>query len=312
MRFVENVRISVHLSRNSQVLYIELYHLTWYLRISYYYIVLSNIVLYIYIYRYKDIRYVLGAWDSCNCEGEGYSNPPHCILPIKTSIPSIPTDKEVYTEKQCKPSLYDNNTDKYASLRGNTIETATTCCDTFPDSTNNDLSITCGSELQGSNRLQRGLNYMSYLQHYFNKGLVGEGTNISEENEVFVPVYAVVPELRHDCPAFFATSVVQEWALQLDPLIVPPPSIPNPSSSSGGNGSGSTVEHSDGQDSADLPLLGSASTVHIAVLMVVLVLLLHFVYTASRVVIRISREAQRQHYRDTSREGGVSETSYLL
>lgn len=262
---------------------------------------------------------MLGAWDSCNCEGEGYSNPPHCILPIKTSIPSIPTKsnpsiptgKEVYTEKQCKPSLYDNNTDKYASLRGNTIETATTCCDTFPDSTNNDLSITCGSELQGSNRLQRGLNYMSYLQHYFNKGIAGEGAYISEENEVFMPVYAVVPELRHDCPAFFAASVVQEWALQLDPLIVPPPSIPNPSSS-GGNGSGSTEEHSDGQDSAEVSLLGGASTVHIAVLMVVLVLLLHFVYTASKVIMRVSREAQRQRHREASREGGVSETSYLL
>ena len=150
---------------------------------------------------------------------------------------------------------------------------------------------------------------MSYLQHYFNKGMVGEGAYISEENKVFVPVYAVVPELRHDCPAFFAASVVQEWALQLDPLIVPPPSISSRSSS---GGSGSTVEHSDGQDSAEVPLLGSASTVHIVVLMVVLVLLLHFVYTASRVIMRVSREAQRQRHREASREGGVSETSYLL
>lgn len=86
-----------------------------------------------YAYLRKIISYILGGEDVCNCNTSGYSNQAVCL--------AHPTN--------CTPSLYPK------------------CCDTYPDSTTgNALGVECGDMLQGSNRLQRGLNYMGYLSQY--------------------------------------------------------------------------------------------------------------------------------------------------
>merc|ERR1711871_528132 len=78
----------------------------------------------------KDVRYQLGDEDVCNCQSAGYQNTLSDVC-----FPSNVT---------CTNSEYSWNN--------------TACCDTYPDGTANALSVTCESSLQGSNRLQRGLN----------------------------------------------------------------------------------------------------------------------------------------------------------
>jgi hypothetical protein len=68
------------------------------------------------------------------------------------------------------------------------------CCDTYPDTgSSNALATDCESLLQGSNRLQRGLNYIGHLER------MGAGV----EHGVF--------EGGHDNAAFYASDLFQEW-----------------------------------------------------------------------------------------------------
>eukprot|EP00455_Lapot_gusevi_P013760 TRINITY_DN1678_c0_g1_i1.p1 TRINITY_DN1678_c0_g1~~TRINITY_DN1678_c0_g1_i1.p1 ORF type:complete len:419 (+),score=61.36 TRINITY_DN1678_c0_g1_i1:75-1331(+) len=92
----------------------------------------------------KDIRFFLGRDDVCNCNVDGFSLPDSCRHPPLS----------------CSPD----------SSGG------ASCCDTWPDSlTANDLDVHCAAMLQGSNRLQRGLNYVSYLKQRFPEWTVQYG-----------------------------------------------------------------------------------------------------------------------------------------
>merc|ERR1719469_1697124 len=91
-------------------------------------------------YPLRDVRYLLGEYDTCNCNTAGYANPHGYCYPAATAA-------------ACSPNADGGS----LSGRG--------CCDTYPDSnTSNALAVGCEALLQGSNRLQRGRNYLSYLQ----------------------------------------------------------------------------------------------------------------------------------------------------
>lgn len=84
------------------------------------------------------VRFLFGDQDVCNCNTEGYENRQSQICyPLNTS---------------CSPNQF-----------GGTLN-GTACCDTYPDTlTDNALAVGCESLLMGTNRLQRGINYMMYL-----------------------------------------------------------------------------------------------------------------------------------------------------
>ena len=99
----------------------------------------SELARYVAAYPTKDVRYVLGTADVCNCNTAGFSNEPGTCTP----------DPGVIT---CAP-----NADGPAG-----------CCDTYPDSTTeNVMDVSCEGMAQGSNRLQRGVLFTQYLQKAF-------------------------------------------------------------------------------------------------------------------------------------------------
>jgi hypothetical protein len=234
-------------------------------------------------HRKKDVRYVLGGADSCNCKSPKYTNPAHCLYPYGgVSLPET-----VQPFGSCTPSLFDVPADVGVS-------NALTCCDTYPDSRNNDLAVNCESNLQGSNRLQRGLNYMSYLRYYYNVEQAAAGAN---DTESFAPTFAIVPGLLHDATTFYASDVVQEWVYRSagDVIIVPPPLIPQPTQTAERPVHDTLLEL--------LPILVVAS------LIVLLGVLGHFTLVAvTAILIRIRDHGRRQEQRN----GAVDETTHLL
>lgn len=86
------------------------------------------------VFPQKKVRFLLGDQDVCNCNSVSYHNPEFCAHIAK-----------------CSPSLTHGQ-----------------CCDTFPDNTVlNVFDNKSESMTQGSNRFQRGLNYMYYLRKYY-------------------------------------------------------------------------------------------------------------------------------------------------
>ena len=89
----------------------------------------------------KDIRFILGDKDVCNSGNKalytGYQNEDLCKL-SKMKNPPV--------GKVCKDSA----------------EKVNDVCDTFPDSFNNKFDKKCEGMTQGSNRLQRGRNFLSF------------------------------------------------------------------------------------------------------------------------------------------------------
>ena len=88
----------------------------------------------------RDVRLILGARDACNCNTAGYALPADgSCAPLGGSL-------------RCAPDAHGG----------------AGCCDTYPDSdSSNALDVTCAAMLQGSNRLQRGLNFASHLRALF-------------------------------------------------------------------------------------------------------------------------------------------------
>jgi len=130
--------------------------------------------------RSKDVRYIFGTADTCNCNTEGYVNP--------TSADSV-----------CFPTDSDGNSLSCSPNDGGTSG----CCDTYPGSTNNELSTSCGAELQGYNRMQRGLVYMSYLSYLWS-------------NHDYAPKYSLVEGLSHDAETMYKSDVLGTWAFSDD------------------------------------------------------------------------------------------------
>ena len=85
----------------------------------------------------KDVRIFLGSEDVCNCNVEGYALPGSGVCTPEGGALA------------CSPDDFGGPG----------------CCDTYPDAVKtNSLDHSCAAMLQGSNRLQRGLNYASHLE----------------------------------------------------------------------------------------------------------------------------------------------------
>jgi len=128
--------------------------------------------------RSKDVRFLFGSEDTCNCNSAGYSNP--------TTDTCYPTDSDG-NALSCSPNTIDSNG----------------CCDTYPGSTSNELSTSCGSELQGYNRLQRGLVYMSYLKWLW-------------ASHDYSPSYSIIDGLAHDAETMYRSDILGTWSFSDD------------------------------------------------------------------------------------------------
>lgn len=123
-------------------------------------------------FKSKDVRFLLGSEDVCNCNTAMYRNP--------QTTTCYPTG-----ETTCAPNDF-----------GGVFE-GRGCCDTFPDATEeNAMDSSCGALLQGSNRLQRGLNYKSYLHRRY--GWRDDKFSIFEGG--------------HNVDAFYASPRFVDWA----------------------------------------------------------------------------------------------------
>jgi hypothetical protein len=155
-------------------------------------------------YFQRDIRYIFGSTDTCNCFLKEYHNPDYCFIPPSSSSSS---PSSCLLSPSSAPSLSSSAPPGTPS----TAAAMSGCCqDTFPDSLNNDLSSTCGSQSQGTNRLQRGLNYLSYLKFFLHSSPL-----FSSSPKIKIR-HAIVPFLQHDLPFFLSADIVSRWGYELD------------------------------------------------------------------------------------------------
>jgi hypothetical protein len=106
--------------------------------------------------RGKDLRFLFGSQDVCNCNTAGYNNSAEYCYPA-TGLTA-----------GCAPNADGGTSGGHG------------CCDTYPDSsTDNALDVRCAAMVQGSNRLQRGLNYMSYIDRFYAAGAVVVGVPLN-------------------------------------------------------------------------------------------------------------------------------------
>ena len=85
----------------------------------------------------KDVVWIFGDEDVCNCNAPGFSNAPSCYIEGMTCLPDA--------------------------------EGGPGCCDTAPDGMSNKVDFSCEAMVQGSNRLQRGVLYFDYLSAFFDE-----------------------------------------------------------------------------------------------------------------------------------------------
>lgn len=122
----------------------------------------------------KDLRFLFGDADVCSCNIPGYVNAYPSCYPQLGGVPCLPNAAG-------GSSGYDS------------------CCDTFPGGTKNNVAFTCEAILQGSNRLQRGLNYMSYLRDFH-----------ARRQESYSPVWGTFTG-GHDSNAAYTSEVFRKW-----------------------------------------------------------------------------------------------------
>ena len=121
----------------------------------------------------KDVVYVFGSEDSCNCGSTGFDNGEQCF----------PADVMCVDDAG--------------------LNVTSGCCDTYPDGLNNALDFSCAASVQGSNRLQRGLLYMLYLQSVY---------GISTPAARFFVI-----DMAHNNSVFYASAPFREWAFYAAP-----------------------------------------------------------------------------------------------
>ena len=132
----------------------------------------------------RDLHFLFGDSDVCNCNVDGFANDAPLCFPVTSSGKSV----------QCSPSV-DNG--------GQNVG----CCDSYPDGTSNDLATGCEAMVQGSNRLQRGLNYMNHLARAWpSLSLQGDGAPLPP------PSYAIGEGLAHNSSRFYHSEQFQAWA----------------------------------------------------------------------------------------------------
>ena len=127
----------------------------------------------------KDARFILGTQDVCNCNSPAFTNDRSLCYPRGTT---------------CSP---DATGGQVAGV---------SCCDTWPDTgSNNALATYCEAMLMGTNRLQRGLNYVDYLrtvaaEHHLDGKVTADPW----------PKYALF-DGGHDNKAFYSSPAFRSW-----------------------------------------------------------------------------------------------------
>jgi len=127
----------------------------------------------------KNVRFLFGKADVCMCGAAGMENDPDYCFPTGTD---------------CSPNFFQS------ALNG------VRCCDTYSDFTDNVADYSLGGMVQGSNRLQRGLNYVHYLQYFY----AARGD----------PSYKATWGLfdgGHDSAACFRSPLFTEWVFGIKP-----------------------------------------------------------------------------------------------
>eukprot|EP00854_Cymbomonas_tetramitiformis_P027855 gene27855-34412_t len=139
----------------------------------------------------KDVRFVLGLEDVCNCGTFEYENPDACLEHSCRDYES--------TTNTTQPILLN----RFATMESDDedfFQVERQCCDSYPGADLNFLSKNCESNLQGYNRLQRGLNYINYLRDFYKKR---SGITLTYKVELF--------DGAHDPMAFLSSSAINKW-----------------------------------------------------------------------------------------------------
>ena len=119
----------------------------------------------------KNLIFIFGENDNCNCNTQKFELSPYCF-PDEGAL-------------SCLPNAYGG----------------AGCCDTFPDATtSNAMDVKCQAMVQGSNRLQRGLLYVSHLNYVFPGRTKGPFTA------------TVVKGMGHDNAAEYKSAAFQQAA----------------------------------------------------------------------------------------------------
>merc|ERR1712224_1163705 len=119
----------------------------------------------------KSVRFIFGEEDACSCNDPNYSNPDFCFHSTLSCFPYYGTNQ--------------------------------TCCDTYPDThTDNVFDNSTAGATEGTNRLQRGINYVSYLKKFYE-----EYTTVSDS----FAEYAFF-DGGHDSAAFGSSAAFSSWA----------------------------------------------------------------------------------------------------
>jgi len=137
----------------------------------------------------SEIRFIFGDKDVCNCNTKGYSN----------------TQSEVCypSGTSCSPNAYGGQ------------HRRTQCCDTYPDTTtHNALAVHCQDLLQGTNRLQRGINYMAYLESLRARHLSSRRKQHKQKKDKKEQASETFGFFSggHNNAAFYASSLFKQWA----------------------------------------------------------------------------------------------------
>lgn len=130
-------------------------------------------------FKHKDLRFIFGDADGCSCNILGYSNDHDVCYPDLGGVP-------------CRP------------IADGTDFGGVSCCDTYPGGIKNNVAFTCEAIWQGSNRLQRGLNYMSYLRDFY-----------ARRDEEYEPVWGTFAG-GHDSNAAYTSKLFREWVFSED------------------------------------------------------------------------------------------------
>eukprot|EP00930_Biecheleria_cincta_P043731 TRINITY_DN30009_c0_g1_i1.p3 TRINITY_DN30009_c0_g1~~TRINITY_DN30009_c0_g1_i1.p3 ORF type:complete len:103 (-),score=8.91 TRINITY_DN30009_c0_g1_i1:228-536(-) len=79
----------------------------------------------------------------------------------------------------------------------------TGCCDTYPDArTDNAFDTRCQAMLQGTNRLQRGINFIAHLKSFFRN-----------TSTAYTPSYGFFRG-AHNNIAAYASPLLMKWLLE--------------------------------------------------------------------------------------------------
>lgn len=129
----------------------------------------------------KDVRFIFGTQDVCNCNSPGFTNNKSLCYPRGTT---------------CSP---DGSGGQVAGVN---------CCDTWPDTgSDNALATYCEAMLMGTNRLQRGLNYVDYLRKVATEHInIRDGKLIADP----WPMHALF-DGGHDNKAFYSSPAFRSW-----------------------------------------------------------------------------------------------------